>query len=424
MISEAENRRLTQVGQGTPMGQYLRRYWHPIAPVSELDDIAVKAVRLFGEDLVLYRDLQGHHGLVGRHCPHRRADLSYGYVDDCGLRCTYHGWQFDESGACIDQPFERTLNPQSRFRDNVRIAAYPVEAKAGLLWAYFGPEPAPLVPDYEPFSWENGFVQIVLAEVPCNWFQCQENSIDPVHFEWLHDNWTAVLQGKNDQRAPTHLKVAFDEFDHGFTYRRVRSDGDESSPLWTVGRVCLWPNALFTGDHFEWRVPIDDEHTLSITWAFERVPVDREPYHQERIPYWYGPIKDAETGRWITSHVMNQDFLAWVGQGTIADRTQETLGPSDRGVLMTRRRYLEEIDATSAGAEPKALLRDREQNQAVALPIIGRELFAQSITRDQFAIRRQRLRGAGFPAGYVFQYGQPDAVKSEYEQAMGLDSVV
>jgi 5,5'-dehydrodivanillate O-demethylase oxygenase subunit len=195
MLSEERNRLLTEVGPGTKMGALLRRYWHPIAAVAELDDAPTKPVRLLGEDLVLYKDLSGQYGLLERHCPHRSADLSYGIVEACGLRCNYHGWMFDETGACREQPFEDIDAPEIRFRDQIRIRAYKVEARAGLLWAYPGPEPAPLVPNWEPFTWANGFVQIVFATVPCNWFQCQENSIDPVHFEWMHDNWGARLTG-------------------------------------------------------------------------------------------------------------------------------------------------------------------------------------------------------------------------------------
>ncbi len=139
MLEQAKNELLTRVGPGTPMGDLLRRYWMPIAGVSELERNPIKAVRLMGEDLVLYRDLSGTYGLVDRHCPHRRADLSYGFVENCGLRCNYHGWNFDASGKCVEQPFEDVANPDARYRDKVRITAYPVEAKAGLLWAYLGP---------------------------------------------------------------------------------------------------------------------------------------------------------------------------------------------------------------------------------------------------------------------------------------------
>jgi 5,5'-dehydrodivanillate O-demethylase len=172
MLSDEQNRRLAQVGAGTPMGELLRRYWMPIAAVAELDDKATKPVRLLGEDLVLYRDQGGTYGLLDRHCAHRRADLSYGWIEGCGLRCNYHGWVWDHTGKCLEQPFEEAANPEARFKDRVRIKAYPVEAKAGLLWAYLGPPPVPLVPTWEPFTWRNGFVQIVFSEVPCNWFQC------------------------------------------------------------------------------------------------------------------------------------------------------------------------------------------------------------------------------------------------------------
>ncbi|HYE92025.1 MAG TPA: Rieske 2Fe-2S domain-containing protein, partial [Terriglobales bacterium] len=296
MLSAEQNRALTEVGPGTPMGALLRRYWMPIAAVAELEETPTKAVRLLGEDLVLYRDKRGVYGLLDRHCAHRRADLSYGIVEECGLRCNYHGWMYDESGACLAQPFEEIARPEARFKDKVRVKAYRAEAKAGLVWAYLGPEPAPLVPTWEPFTWGNGFVQVVFAEVPCNWLQAQENSIDPVHFEWLHGNWSRALRGAGGPKPPTHLKIAFDEFEYGFTYRRMLEGQPEDSELWTIGRTCLWPNCLFTGAHFEWRVPVDDTHMLSVGWFFDRVPIEMEPYKQDRIPYWYGPIKDPATG--------------------------------------------------------------------------------------------------------------------------------
>jgi 5,5'-dehydrodivanillate O-demethylase len=365
MLSAEDNEALTRVGRGTPMGELMRRYWQPIAAVAQLDDRPTRAVRLLGEDLVLYRDTQGRHGLVGRHCPHRRADLSYGTVEAGGLRCHYHGWLFDGAGRCLEQPFEETVRPGARFKDRIAVTAYPVEAKAGLLWAYLGPAPAPLVPDWDLFH-EQGYKQIVFAEIPCNWFQGQENSIDPVHFEWLHSNWSAALRGDPGARAPRHLVIGFTEFEWGFVYRRVREDTTEESELWTVGRVCLWPNCLYTGK-FEWRVPVDDETTLHVAWFNDPVP-GAAPFAQARIPYWYGPTRDPETGRFITSHVMNQDFVAWVGQGTIADRTQEHLGESDRGVILLRRRMLEEAAVVARGGEPKAVIRDPAQNRALRLP--------------------------------------------------------
>src|SRR5215471_12976899 len=400
MLDAATNQLLTQTAAGTPMGNLLRRYWMPVGAVSEFDHQTVKPVRLMGEDLVLYKDLNGTFGLVDRHCPHRRADMSYGFVERCGLRCNYHGWLFDEAGRCTEQPYEEMEAAEAKFKDRVRIKAYPVQALAGLLWAYLGPQPAPLVPNWEPFTWKNGFVQIVFAEIPCNWFQCQENSVDPVHFEWMHMNWSRRLGSRIGPYSPRHLQLAFDEFDYGIVYRRIRQGMSEADPMWTVGRVCLWPNALFTGDHFEWRVPMDDENTLSVTWAFSRVPKEREPYEQATIPSWHGPVKDPETGRWITSHVMNQDFVAWVGQGVIADRTKEHLGQSDRGILMLRRRFFDDLERGAKAQDPKGVIRDAGINRCVSLPIAHRTAFVDGMSLEEL------LKHPIFStqlAGYIFQ---------------------
>src|SRR5580658_7797174 len=118
---------LTKTGAGTRMGDLLRRYWWPIAGASELARPGTLPVRLMGEDLVLYKDLGGKYGLLDRHCRHRRADLSYGYVEQCGLRCNYHGWLYDRDGRTLEQPFEDTANPEAHYRDKVHIKAYPVE---------------------------------------------------------------------------------------------------------------------------------------------------------------------------------------------------------------------------------------------------------------------------------------------------------
>jgi 5,5'-dehydrodivanillate O-demethylase len=276
------------------------------------------------------------------------------------------------------------------------------------------------VPTWEPFTWTNGFVQIVFSEVPCNWFQCHENSIDPVHFEWLHSNWSRALSGADGQRSPTHLKVGFDEFEYGFTYRRILEGQSEQDELWTVGRCCLWPNCLFTGGHFEWRVPIDDANMLSVGWFFDRVPNEMEPYRQERIPYWSSPIKDALTDRWITSHIMNQDFVAWVGQGTIADRTQEHLGESDRGVIMMRRRILDDAERVMRGEEPKAVIRDPDKNRVVRLPIIGRDFFVNGSSKVETETSRQRTPGLPLRREFPFLVGQPEEVRAAYRRAMGL----
>ena len=419
MVSALQNERFVRVGAGTSMGELLRRYWHPFAAIAELDDLGVKPVRLLGENLVAFKSKNGTYGLVDRQCPHRRADMMNGIIEEEGLRCSYHGWSFAASGQCLEQPFEDIANPAARFKDKIRIRSYPVEAKAGMLWTYMGPQPAPLVPNWEPFTWDNGFQQIVFADVPCNWFQCQENSCDPVHFEWMHRNWSSVLKG--DRRyGPTHLELAFDEFEFGHIYRRVREDTDKDNQHWTVGATALWPNAFFLGDHIEWRVPVDDENTLSVTWMFHRVPTDREPFVQERIPYWKGPVKD-EFGNWITSHVMNQDIVAWAGQGAIADRTQEHLGKSDFGIAMMRRAFEANMKLIeTGGGDPKAVIRDPEFNRCVELPIKHRELFTESMTLEESRRLGDALAYRLNRPEYQHQVGQPEAVKREYQIAMGM----
>jgi 5,5'-dehydrodivanillate O-demethylase oxygenase subunit len=181
MLSAEKNRLLTQVGPGTPMGEYLRRYWHPVAGVTEFDDKTVRPIRLFGEDLVLFKDLSGRYGLVQRYCPHRNADLAFGYVEREGLRCAYHGWQFEAGGQCVHQPFEEIVDPEARLRKKTKVAAYEVREKAGMLWAYMGPAPAPELPDWDLFNYKNGFAQAVFAELPCNWFQCHRS--DPLRMD-------------------------------------------------------------------------------------------------------------------------------------------------------------------------------------------------------------------------------------------------
>jgi 5,5'-dehydrodivanillate O-demethylase len=418
MLTPDKNLLLTSTGAGTPMGELLRRHWMPIAGVSEFQSLATKPVRLLGEDLVLYRDLSGNYGLVDRHCPHRRADMSHGMVEREGLRCSYHGWRFGADGACLERPFEEVQAGAQRPPSRVRTKAYPVRAMAGLLWAYLGPQPAPLLPNWEPFTRPNGFVQIVLTEVPCNWFQCQENSIDPVHFEWLHENWgSRKRDGETARYGPTHLKLDFEEFEFGFVYKRVRDGGSEKDPLWTVGRVCLWPNAFYLGDHFEWRVPVDDRRTLSVMWRYTRVPRDREPYVQGSIPTWHGPLTDAQ-GRFIDSHVMNQDFLSWVGQGEIADRTQEHLGASDRGIVMLRRRFFEELEHLARGGEPKGVVRDPARNQGILLPTVDLERARAGYSREEILADPMRLMRY---TTYIFQAGQPEAVRREFAAVMGFE---
>src|SRR5258707_156480 len=151
MLSQQENDLLTEVGRDTPMGELLRRYWQPIAASSELIERPTKAVRILGEDLVLFRDQQGRPGLIGAQCAHRRMSMMLGIPDADGLRCSYHGWLYGRDGKCLEQPYEQAEDPSSTFKERIRMPAYPVQELGGLVFAYLGPEPVPLLPRWELF---------------------------------------------------------------------------------------------------------------------------------------------------------------------------------------------------------------------------------------------------------------------------------
>ncbi len=400
MLTIQENELLTKVGPGTPAGELMRRYWHPIAASLELDERPTKDVRLLGEDLVLFKDLQGRYGLIDRYCAHRRVDLSYGIPEEQGLRCMYHGWMYDTTGRCVEQPFEDTLHPPtdrrnipsesgaeivSSFRDTARMKAYRVQDFAGMIWAYLGPAPAPLLPKWEPFSWENGYRDIGIVTLPCNWLQVEENSLDPVHLEWLHGYWGLWQQREKERRLGhpvdvllpritprPHKKIGFDIFEHGIIKRRVVGSNTEEHNDWAVGHPALFPNILFVGDivkcNFQYRVPVDDEHTLHITWFFYKPAPGRTAPPQNKIPYWYVPLYE-KSGRLISDLANHQDFVAWITQGRITDRTLEKLGASDRGIILFRKLLREQIAIVQSGGAPMNVFRDPARNESITLPL-------------------------------------------------------
>jgi 5,5'-dehydrodivanillate O-demethylase len=224
------------------------------------------------------------------------------------------------------------------------------------------------------------------------------------------------LRGGSASAAKT-LKLKFVEFEHGFIYRRLREGQGEDSNYWTVGRLALWPNGFYLGSHFEWRVPVDDENTLSVAWFFVRVPKGREPYEQGAVPTWTSPIKD-EGGRFITSHIINQDIVAWVGQGCIADRTKENLRSSDVGISMMRQRFFAEMAAVAAGRDPMGVIRDPSAAKCIALPDIADALNTEGIPLEEFW--NHPLLSLRLKHGFRFHFGQPPDVRRAFEQAMGI----
>jgi 5,5'-dehydrodivanillate O-demethylase oxygenase subunit len=370
----------------------MRRYWHPIAAMAELDDNPVKPVTLLGESLVLYRDRGGRLGLVGDTCPHRRASMVYGIPENEGLRCPYHGWLFSETGQCLEMPAEA---PDSTFPRRVKMAGYPVQDLCGLIFAYLGPEPVPLLPRWDMFVWDNVLRDIGSTVIPCNWLQIMENSLDPVHVEWLHGRFADYVlerlgrpelkrkfyrpgrgagNGVGDRWA--HEKIGFDEFPYGIVKRRVMGGRTEQDPEWRIGHPVLFPNILRVGSNFQYRVPVDDTRTLHIWFTAYPQPPGAEVPRQDIIPHYTVPLPMDEQGtaEWaLLDNNSGQDIMAWITQGPIADRSQEKLGESDKGIILYRRMLRQQLALLEAGREPMNVFRDPEQNHCIELPWEGQD---------------------------------------------------
>jgi 5,5'-dehydrodivanillate O-demethylase len=419
MLTAAENELFTQTSRGTPMGELLRRYWHPIASLTDLDDRWTLRVRLLGEDLVLFKkrpdirpgigaaeaapqtDRGGRLGLVGEACPHRRASLAYGIPTADGIRCPYHGWMFDGAGRCLEQPNE----PEgSSFKDKVALPGYPVQVLAGMVWAYLGPLPAPLIPRLDGYVAEPAIRLIGRAIIPCSWLQVQENSLDPVHAEWLHGHFAefvAEQQGARFAHSRKHVRIAFDEMPYGFVQRRLLEGQDETASDWTTGHPIIFPNAIGVGSaprpgdpwhlyEFQVRVPVDDTHTnyLSFT-AFVRVDGAELPRALTERAFTYDIPLDREDLN-VTAY---QDFVAWLSQGAITDRTQEHLGYADHGITMFRSMLRRELRKVEAGEDPILFNRDPAADRVFELPLeTGKAHYADGF---ETMLRRRIWQYAG-----------------------------
>ncbi len=382
MLSKEENARLTQVRPGTPMGELLRYYWHPVCAVDELDRslFRTKELKLLGEELVLYRDRSGTLGLLERQCSHRRASLAYGVVEQHGIRCQYHGWKFDETGRVLEQPFEDTLHPEGKFREKCGLRAYPVQEKAGLIFAYMGPAPAPLLPSWGPLVWENCVRDIAYTELPCNWLQAQENSLDSIHTEHLHDYagryFRQLLNGEEPdfRRARSHTKIGFEPYKYGIIKRRTTDDRGEDHPRWAVGHSILFPNILWHNAFMQWRVPADDATTHHFSLYIWRAAPGAEAPKQDVVPSRVVQLRDEHGQYADLNRLFYQDYMCWATQGEIARRDLEKLGESDRGIILFRKMLAEQLDVLKEGGEPTInVFRDPAENAGLEYPAIPHE---------------------------------------------------
>jgi 5,5'-dehydrodivanillate O-demethylase len=361
MLSREENEFLTRVGAGTPAGELLRRYWHPIAVAKELTDKnPTKPVRVLGEDLVLFRDKAGGLGLLADRCSHRGASLSYGRVEERGIACAYHGWLYDAEGNCLECPAEPA---GSKFHLTVKHKAYPVQEHVNLVWAYMGPAPAPALPRYDTLFRRDGHRKIIVhPQLDCNWFQAMENSVDPAHLQVLHQEFYGRGERKpvNTTRGFTDDVAGF-EFhltDQGIMKRRSYVNGTvDEHPL-------LFPTILRQGPSTQFRTPIDDEHTIHIHVLFFPTEDGSEPQDTWDPPVAYNqayknpPDKVHPFTRYTLQHVIPQDHMSWETQGPIADRSRERLATSDRGIQMLRDLMRREIAKVERGEDPIGVCRD------------------------------------------------------------------
>ena len=369
MLSRKENERFTRVGPGTPGGELLRRYWHPVAAAAELREKPIKRVRVLGEDLVLYRGEDGRYGLVEERCSHRGASLAYGRVEGSNIRCPYHGWLYNPAGRCVEQPAEPS---NSTYKDRVRHPAYPVERLAGLLYAYMGPKPAPLLPGYDVLVRRDGERRVVvLPQLDCNWLQPMENSVDPTHTHYLHGAGKgSPVHG--DRRAEI-ARYEFELFEYGIMKKRFAPNGDGQFEL-VNQHPLVFPNMLrqhHGREHYlQYRVPVDDTHTLFFEVYFLESE-DGEPGDENgEPPVDYAAYHKNSDGSYRMERVWMQDYMAWETAGPVYDRTKEHLATSDRGILTFRKLLKGEIDKVKRGRDPMGVLRDPRKNRIVAFSTV------------------------------------------------------
>ena len=400
MLSHEDNERLCRIGPSTMMGHLLRQYWMPFLPSADLSepDGLPQRVRLLGEDLIAFRDTRGRVGLLDERCPHRGASLFFGRNEACGLRCAYHGWKFDASGACRDMPNEPET---SAFQHKVRARAYPVHEVNGVLWAYMGSRSTP--PPFPRFEVntlppEQVYPPLLMA-FECNWVQALEGDLDSAHVDWVHSK----LRPESTYRGTWHpdrrprLEVLPTEYGACYSARR-RWHADTRD--WH--RITQWILPYFTmiaasDPHTvsarAW-VPLDDHHTLQVVM---RARLDRNvtPYErqQARDPFsdWGGyaeATSDPRTRYCTRANLRNDYFvdhrlakndlmigIPFLGNlqdramtetmGAICARSAEHLGTTDAMIIHVRHRLIAaaralEVDGTApANVDDATLYRDR-----------------------------------------------------------------
>jgi phthalate 4,5-dioxygenase oxygenase subunit len=385
MLTAEENDLLCRVEGVAPMGRMMRAHWLPICmseEVTEPDGTPVRA-RLLGEDLVVFRDSDGRLGVVGEHCPHRRASLALGRNEESGLRCLYHGWKIDVEGNVVEMPSEPAA---SCLAAKVRHTAYPSEEAGGFVWTYMGTgDPPPFeAPAWAPTARTR--ISIVKMRIDANWAQVLEGAIDSAHSSTLHatDMPPARVDGAratatvwprpSTDKAP---RLLVQRTDFGFRYAAIRRPIKDAATRDYV-RVTLFvapftvlipPNNVYNLAILN--VPVDDTHTMFyfIAWsdradggidqdAWRRfcgaqpgLDLDREFRHRRNRDNGYLQDRQAMRLGDFTGirGIPTQDMAMWETMGPIADRSSERLGASDVAIVEFRTLMVDAVRRHAAG---------------------------------------------------------------------------
>jgi len=359
-LSEHPDEELTQVGPETPCGEYLRRFWHPVYLTNDLCDLPV-ALKILGEELVLFRDLSGTLGLVHKRCPHRQASLEYGKCEEHGIRCCYHGWHFDTDGKLLDAPGQPE-NLSDRLKLRIKLGAYPVAEYKGLIFSYMGPiVEMPEFPVFDAMEFEKMEMVPYKAPFRCNWLQVLDAILDPLHTSFLHSNIGRVQFSEGFGEVGQMDFFERDVWMFGVNTRRVGEN------VWFRVNELVLPNFTQAGSAFasdgtqrrlygrssftRWVVPVDDENTLALAWAnfSERgdPPEWNTPEGPELIEQ--GEVFDRTYEERQRSP---GDVEATEGMGRITVHINENLVSSDRGITLMRKRLREQIRAVQNGETP------------------------------------------------------------------------
>ncbi|OWT61910.1 iron-sulfur containing oxygenase [Candidimonas nitroreducens] len=349
------------------MGRLLRMFWHPVALSDEVEPGEAIPVRIFGEELTLYRGESGTPYMVAGRCRHRQTVLHTGWVQGERIRCMYHGWQYDGTGACTQRPAEK----EQAVPPHCRIPGYAVHEYCGLIFAYLGEGAAPEfeLPRKDVFEVPGVRIKVTRETWNMNWFQQIENSLDAVHVSFVHQ---ALRVGPFGNAVTTAMPdLSYDENEAGIEQTATRSKDNVRKSDWTFpnNNHVLVPG-LQKGDPWIdfgiWMVPEDDEHSTRFT-IYAMAPGSAEANRrfdeyfekfgtynaQDHYDELFHQRKGPPPEDFLAGLISAQDYIAQRGQGVIADRSKELLGRSDLGVITLRRIFWRELEALRTGKPAK-----------------------------------------------------------------------